>query len=71
MHKLRLKSAGMLMAIILISVCSWAAIVVLLLQPNIWVGSALSLAGGAAIGVVVAYLMRRWWFKGIAKAVRR
>jgi hypothetical protein len=56
------KGAVTLVGMIIISVCGWVAIVVFVIQPNIWVGSALSLAGGAAIGGVVAYLIRRWWF---------
>jgi len=60
------KGAGMMMAIILISVCGWVALVALVIEPNIWVGSALCLGGGSLIGLAVAYLMRRWWFKGIA-----
>ncbi len=62
---MRLKSTGTLMAIIVISVCGWVAVVVLIIKPDIWTGAALSVAGGAVIGTVVAYLMRRWWFKGI------
>lgn len=56
------KGAVTLMGIIIIPVCGWVAIVAFVIQPNIWVGSALSLVGGVAIGGVVAYLMRRWWF---------
>ena len=51
-------------AIILISVCGWVAIVGLVIKPGILMGVALSLAGGAVIGCVVAYLIRRWWFRG-------
>jgi len=51
-----------LMGVIFIPVCGWVAIVTFVIQPNIWVGSALSLVGGVAIGGVVAYLIRRWWF---------
>ncbi len=64
---MRLKSAGTLMAITLISVCGWVAMVGLVTKPDIWVGSALSIIGGLAIGCAVAYLIRRWWFKGIAR----
>jgi biotin transporter BioY len=53
--------------IALIAVCGWVTLVSLVLTDNFWIGSALSLVGGAAIGLVVAYLMRRWWFKGIEK----
>jgi len=60
------KGAGMMMAIMLISVCGWVALVALVIEPNIWVGSALCLGGGSLIGLAVVYLMRRWWFKGIA-----
>ena len=55
----------MVTAIILISVCGWVALVSLVLTDNFWIGSALSVVGGAAIGAAVAYLMRRWWFKGM------
>jgi len=60
----KLKRARTLMAIILISVCGWVAVVGLVIKPNIWVGAALSIIGGVAIGGVVAYLIKRWWFKG-------
>lgn len=63
--KKRLKSAGTLMAIILIPLCVWVAIVGLVIKPGILIGAALSLAGGAVIGCVIAYLIRRWWFRGI------
>lgn len=61
------KGVGMVMAIILVSICGWVALVTFALAPNFWVGSALSIAGGVAIGAAVAYLMRRWWFKRIPK----
>ncbi len=63
---IKLKGAGMVKAVILISVCGWVALVSLVFD-NFWICSALSLVGGAAIGLAVAYLMRRWWFKGIEK----
>jgi len=56
------KGAVTLIGIITVLVCGWVAIVAFVIQPNIWVGSALSLVGGVAIGGVVAYLIRRWWF---------
>lgn len=59
------KGVATVMAIILISVCGWVALVTFVLAPNFVVGSALSVAGGAAIGAAVACLLRRWWFKGI------
>jgi len=59
----RRKSAGTLMAIILISVCGWTAVVGLVIKPNIWGGAALSFGGGIAIGFAVVYLICRWWFK--------
>ncbi len=61
------KGAATIMSIILISVCGWVALVTFVLAPNLLVGAALSLAGGSAIGGGVAYLMRRWWFKGIER----
>ncbi len=59
------KSAATVMGIILTSVCGWVAIVGLVIKPGILIGAALSLAGGAVIGCIVAYLIRRWWFRGI------
>jgi len=56
------KGAVTLMGIIIISVCGWVAVLNFVIQPNIWVGLVLSLVGGVAIGGVVAYLIRRWWF---------
>jgi len=56
--------AGMMMTIILISACGWVAIVGLVIKPPFWLGAILSIIGGIAIGTVVAYLIRRWWFKG-------
>lgn len=63
MKRSRLKSAGTLMAIILISVCGWVAVVALVIKPPFWLGSILAIIGGLAIGTVVAYLIRRWWFR--------
>lgn len=63
MKRSRLKSAGTLMAIILISVCGWVAVVGLVIKPPFWLGAILGLIGGIAIGTVVAYLIRRWWFR--------
>lgn len=59
------KGAATVMGLILISVCSWVALVTFVLAPNVWVGSVLSFSGGVAIGGGVAYLMWRWWFKRI------
>lgn len=59
------KGATTVMAIILISVCGWVALVALVIEPNIWVGSALCFVGGGLIGLAVAYLIRRWWLKGM------
>ena len=61
---MRLKSTGTLMAIILISVCAWVAVVGLVIKPPFWLGAILSIIGGIAIGTVVAYLIRRWWLRG-------
>ena len=70
---IRLKGAGMVMTIMLISVCGWVAIVAFIIKPNMWVGSALCLFGGSLIGLAIVYLMWRWWFKGIGgrKEVKR
>ncbi|HUU65474.1 MAG TPA: hypothetical protein VMW37_05150 [Dehalococcoidales bacterium] len=62
---IKLKGAGMVMAIMLISVCGWVAIIAFIIKPNMWAGSALCLFGGSVIGAGIVYLMRRWWFKGI------
>ncbi len=59
------KGAGMMMAIILISACGWVAIVVSIIKPGLVAGAGLSVGGGAVIGLVIAWLMKRWWFKGI------
>ena len=64
---IRPKGATMILGIILVSAAGWAALVTFVLAPNIWVGAALSLGGGIAIGVAVAFLMRMWWFKGIER----
>ncbi|KKL91893.1 hypothetical protein LCGC14_1166570 [marine sediment metagenome] len=62
-----MKSARTLTAIILISVCGWVAIVGLVIKPPFWLGAILSIIGGLAIGAVVSYLIRRWWFRRWAK----
>lgn len=62
---IRKRGAGVMTAIIVVSVFGWVAIVGLVIKPNIWVGSVLSLFGGGLIGLVAAYLMRKWWFKEI------
>jgi len=59
------KGAGMMMAIMLVAVCGWVAIVVFVIKPDIVAGAGLSVCGGAAIGLVIAWLMKRWWFKRI------
>jgi len=59
----KLKRARTLMAIILISVCGWVAVVGLVIKPIFWVGALLSIGGGVVIGTVVAYLILRWWFR--------
>lgn len=60
---MRLKSAGTLMGIILIFLLAWVAIIGFVIRPNFWMGAVLALIGGTAIGLVVAYLIRRWWLK--------
>ncbi len=62
---------AIVMVAIIISVCGWVALVGLVLTDNFWIGSALSLGGGIAIGGVVSYLMKRWWFKGIERKGER
>jgi len=61
------KGAGMMMTIMLVSLCGWVAIVGLVIKPDFVAGAFLSLAGGGTIGLIIVYLMRRWWFKGILK----
>lgn len=59
------KGAGTLIAIMLISASGWAAIIIFVIKPNIWIASALSFFGCVLIGLGIVYLMKRWWFKGI------
>ncbi|GAH64038.1 unnamed protein product [marine sediment metagenome] len=59
----KLKRARTLMAIILVSIFGWVAIVGLVIKPGIVAGAFLCLAGGSIIGLVIAYLIRRWWFR--------
>jgi len=61
---MNLKSSRTLMAIILVPVCGWVAVVGLVIKPIFWVGALLSIGGGIVIGAVVAHLMWRWWFRG-------
>jgi len=61
------KGAGMVMTILLVSLCGWVAIVGLVIKPDFATGAALSVVGGAAIGLVIVFLMSNWWFKGILK----
>ena len=61
------KGTGMMMTIILVAICGWVAIVGLVIKPDMVTGAFLSVAGGGIIGLIIAYLMRRWWFKGIPK----
>ena len=58
------RGAGMMMTIILVSVLGWVAIVAFVIKPDIRAGAFLCLAGGIAIGLIVVYLIRKWWFKG-------
>ena len=52
------------MAIILISVGGWLAVLVLVIKPTPWVGVLLTFGVGSVIGRVVVYLIGRWWFRG-------
>ena len=61
------KGAGMVMTIMLVAVFGWVAIVVFVIKPDIADGVALSVCGGAAIGLAIVGLMSNWWFKGILK----
>ncbi|MBA7562917.1 hypothetical protein ES708_04570 [subsurface metagenome] len=61
------KGAGMVMTIMLVAVCGWVAIVAFVIKPDIGYGVALSVCGGAAIGLAIVCLMSKWWFKGIHK----
>ena len=62
---MNLKSSRTLMAIILVPVCGWVAVVGLVIKPIFWVGALLSIGGGIVLGAVVAYLIRRWWFRAM------
>ena len=59
---IKLKGPGAVLGIILICAGGWAALITFLID-NFLIGAVVALAGGVAIGAVVAYLMRRWWFK--------
>ncbi|GAJ23293.1 unnamed protein product [marine sediment metagenome] len=59
------KGVGMVMTIMLVAVCGWVAIVVFVIKPDIAAGAFLCLAGGSAIGLVIVWLMQRWWFRRI------
>jgi len=59
------KGAGMVMTIMLVTVCGWVAIVAFVIKPDIAAGVFLCLAGGSVIGLVIVWLMQRWWFRGI------
>jgi len=56
------KGAGMVMTIMLVAVCGWVAIVVFVIKPDIVAGAFLCIAGGIIIGLVIFWLMQRWWF---------
>ena len=55
----------MVSMIMLVTLLGWLAIVSMVIKPPFWLGAILSIIGGIAIGTVVAYLIRRWGFKGI------
>ena len=55
--------AGMVMTIALSAILTWVLIVGLVIRPGPIGGAFLSLAGGCAIGLIIVYLMRRWWFR--------
>lgn len=59
------KGAGMVMTILLVALCGWVSIVVFVIKAGLVAGAALSVVGGAVIGLVIAWLMKRWWFKRI------
>lgn len=63
MKRPRLKSTETLMAIILISLCGWTALIGLVVKPSFLVGAILAIAGGIAIGLVIVRLITCWWFK--------
>jgi len=62
---IRLKGPATVLGIILLAAVGWAVVVTFFLATNFLTGAAFSLAGGVVIGVAVAYLIKRWWFKGI------
>ena len=61
------KGAGMVMTIMLVAVCGWVAIVAFVIKPDMGDGIALSVCGGAAIGLGIVCLTSKWWFKGIPR----
>ena len=62
---IKLKGTGMIMAIMIVAVLGWTAIVGLVIKPTIWVGILIVPLGGIAIGVGISYLIWRWWLKEI------
>ena len=64
---IRRKGPATVLAIILLAAVGWATLVTFVLATNLLTGAAWSLAGGVAIGVGIAYLLKRWWFKGYEK----
>lgn len=57
------KGPATVLGIILLAAVGWAAVVTFFLATNLLIGAAWLLAGGVAMGVAIAYLMRRWWVK--------
>lgn len=64
------KGAGAVTGLIVVGAAGWSAIVKFVLTDSFLVGSILSIVGGMAIGVVIAVLLRNWWFKGFEKGRR-
>ena len=62
-----MKRPAIVSALILFLALAWAAVVTFILATSLWTGAAYSLAGGSVIGLGIAYLLKRWWFKGTVR----
>ena len=62
-----MKRPAIVLALILFLALAWAAVVTFFLATNLWTGAVYSLAGGLVIGLGIAYLLKRWWFRGIQR----
>lgn len=62
---MKTKGARTMTAGSIIAILGWVAIVVFVIKPGLLAGAFLAIAGGMVIGLIEAYLIWRWWFKGI------